>query len=241
MSTAPRKDSNKSTDKTNLSTHLATTQCVANILKTLTAPILIIYFLLFHHSSISSIFSLLPQKLAQAHKVSVGSLELEIDRQVQSYGVPELKNTIGSLSRKALEMLLIKIPQSPHIFSSGNIRTETGKIIDTYYIPSEQYIQSIKELEKSKLIKAIMTIDEWQKKIDKELTFYKEQPMPDGSTIRAFIPKNGNPKLDFNTESSFHNIKLELTPLGMMAAEVIMNSVVIQLEKQPASKRMVEP
>ncbi len=65
-----------------------------------------LFVFIWFRSPLTKIADQLPEKVAEANKVTAGGLSFEIEKTAQKTGDPQLATLIGGLSRNAVEMLL---------------------------------------------------------------------------------------------------------------------------------------
>ncbi len=211
---------------------------INDLIKAILWPLIVLIILISYHREFTSIIQLIPKKLDQSSKISVGSLSFEIEKSAKSAGNAELADIIKNLSEKGIRKLLT--------LGSGNhsMMIHPGNSTDPNYpkqfsLPVD--IDILKELEKSGLLLADEPIDKFLKYL-KTLhpTQETEYVSPSGSTTReprdSFTVKFDNliiPVASLSPEDykKVDSYMIRLSDTGKKAFEIIVHVIAEQINK----------
>jgi hypothetical protein len=99
---------------------------IVDLIKVTIWPFMILVFLIFYGSEISQIIKIIPKKLENSSKISVGSLSLEIEKSARITGNFELAEIIKNLSENGIRKLLT-LGSGPHSLMVRNQINENGQ------------------------------------------------------------------------------------------------------------------
>jgi len=214
----------------------STFQNVNDLIKTLIWPVILLLLLILYGKPIGKTINLLPGKLEQSSKVSVGSLSFEIEKTAISTGNRDLADMIKNLSETSLRKLLT-IGYGSLIFTVSSEYDKNGKGEKRYLTP--QHIVEFQELEKNKLIAGEESIDNFLKYFKSlgaiEETRYSND---DGTTTYSSTTQSNHPytelsllvsKLSVEDEKRIAKYSIELTDKGKKAVDIIVKVIAEQI------------
>ena len=132
-------------------------EVVLDFIKSIAWPLIAIIIFISLSAPVNELLNSLPDKMS---KVSIGDIfSIEIQQVAKDKGLTELGNTIGTLSPEAITVLL-RLGNNPNrLMGSSDNPNE-------YYLPSDERMKSIYELESKKLLTFTVPIKEYLKSID---------------------------------------------------------------------------
>ena len=122
---------------------------VIEAVRVLAWPVLIAILVILFFKPLREIAESFSLKFSEAHKVSIGSLSLEIEAKAREVGNPELGRQVGSLTPGAVEQLL-RTPRSGDMIL---VSTSDFQQKREYGVPNQDALSSLKELEKKGFLK----------------------------------------------------------------------------------------
>ena len=213
----------KDLDKTSERLGIRYFETSVSLIKAIAWPFIVLLLFVILHEPIIKLIKLLPDRVAQSTKISVGSLSFEIQQAATASGNPELADLIGGLSTSAIEELL-SLGKSFHRYVGSNDEEQI------YYIPNETIKRTLLELEKAGLLKFDMPMDEFDRFLN-GLNLVRVNPNDVNDTgykpTRPLSPDEKN-KLKAQDYS--------LTPVGKRAFELITEVVAQNIKKVPPSE-----
>lgn len=190
-----------------------------DLLKALAWPALALYVLAVYREPIRRLVLIVPAKLEQTSKVSIGSLVVEMQTTLANIGDPELANELPHLSRSAYEQLLSMQNEDAvlTLVTFSGTADEHGILL-----PSSEEIEVARELTRMGLIESSEPLEEFIQFIE----VLPQSPTPyDGGT---WILRDSLSEIDYQ-RIVVHSCKI--TPRGQRLYEVLIGVILSTLTK----------
>ena len=205
-------------------------QAVA-LIKAVVWPLLVVLLLILYHRPLDEVAALLPGVVAQAQKISVGGLSMEIQVQAKRTGGSALAEVLNELEPGDIEELIHTGRRSP------------WGLIGSGMTPAEWFLPSEAEMAKLKRLEALLEVIE-DRKSPSDGT--KERISFDEFAARLRV--SGAKQVDSGTPAESRRFELprvppseeimrlrsteyQLTKLGKDAFESILNAITAQLSQ----------
>jgi hypothetical protein len=167
------------------------------------------------------ILNILPSRISE---FSVGDLSIKVQQVAKEMNLENLGYTIGELSPTAVEILLTTGESVIQLIPQVNPSTGDTNII---ILPSEETMDALMELESKRLLQFSVPMNEYYDLL-KNLGFERVEPGNRTDNVLYEIHK----VLTDKEIAQLENQTYELTDLGESAFNIIVQSVVTQLEAQ---------
>ena len=194
-------------------TALKQLELFVQLVQALAWPLLILLLFVFLQKPLRRVLAVLPEKISESKKLTVGGLSFELQETAKAAGNPELAQLIGGLSTEAIKKLLRSSGTSHQLV--GTYRPLNGPT--EYFLPSSEEEAPLLELERQGLLQFTVPYWEFQK-------FVRSLPLEvNGARL------SGQP-LDGELEKRLFEQGYELTPLGQKAFELVIQAVASELK-----------
>jgi hypothetical protein len=192
---------------------------VTDFLKAAAWPLIVLLAYVEFRGPLHQAVAVLPQKLSESQKVSVGSLSFEIERRATAIGDPELGSLIGGLSSSAIELMLrINRNQSSSMISYSD---HTGQ--RTYHLPKEDEFIALAELERNRLLDAGVPLAEYRSFVSAAL-----RRTGDADTREDYVARRS---LSDAEEKRLWQAQYRLSDRGIRAVQLIVDAVTRELAR----------
>lgn len=190
---------------------------IIDLVTSLVWPGIIMWVLFYFRNQIKRLLDLLPSKLNQASKISVGSFSLEIEEKLKELGMSDLTETMHTLSREAYE-LIIKLGNTSsyyHLISQSWSNDGTSY----FSLPSDKELKFYKEIEEKGIIEFSEPLDEIVEKFKKFKNCKKRSvPDPTWSILAVDLPEDA--------KEQFKNIMYNLTNKGKRIYDAMFDIII---------------
>ena len=188
------------------------------LLRIVAWPALVLALVIVYRVPIRSVMESLATKFAEASKVTIGTLSLEIQEKARQIGSSELARQVGTLSPSAIQELL----QTPQHGTMILLSTGEQDAVSTFALPSQSVLGALTELESKNMIR-------FREKLGSFMSFFRALPMRqiEGAPERTtYAPTRS---LSDTEVKRLNGQGYELTDTGRKATEAIVQAVVEQL------------
>jgi hypothetical protein len=193
-------------------------EAIAVLFKALLWPALAMAAFIEFYQPIREAVSVIPKKMSESQKLSVGGLSIEIEKRATAVGDPELGALIGDLSPKAIELLLKVGRNSVSVATSSS--DSKGMY---YYLPGEDEFLAIAELERKSLLELGLPLATYRSEMNELLMFDRTS-----GTQGIFRPRR---TLLSQEQSDVWKARLKLTDRGIKALELIITAVTNEMKR----------
>lgn len=216
----------------------STFENINDLIKALLWPVIIFIFFLSYRSEFNSIVKLIPKKLENSSKITIGSLSFEIEKTAKESGNGELAEIIKNLSERGIRKLLT-LGSGRHSLMVRNETTANSNSEKSYSIPRD--IDVVQELAKKGLLVTDEPLDNFisffmnLKPIEKEqYTWTDESPIDShGDPISQKYTELQIPisKLNKSDEERIDHYGFQLSSSGKKAFDIIVHVIAEQINK----------
>jgi hypothetical protein len=195
---------------------------ITSLVGALAWPSVCLYALVYFRKPLRAALELLPSKLQNVSKFSVGSLSFEIQAVLQANGDTELMNLFQKLSRPVLEKLLDLKEKNRFygLVTSSTKRDTDGRLLS---LRDESELEVLREMSALGLIQFTEPIDDF-------LKFFQELP---SYTLKAAPPRSeawvSEAALPPELIKRLTQMHFSLTDLGRRAYDTLFTVVIRQL------------
>jgi hypothetical protein len=216
---APAQSLNK--DDNRDSQRLDSARLVHDYLRVSAWPMFAAVLLLAYRPPLGEMVASLARKLDAADKVSLGSFSLEVAAQAREVGSPALAESIGELSRKAVEELM-RIPRRGSMILAS---TMSGRPLLEYGLPDSVRLSALQDLTEKGFIRFREDLPEYLRYVRSAAQRADNHPT-DGDHIWYVI--SDSTRVD---TARIRQQGYELTDAGRRAVEAITRAVASQLSR----------
>lgn len=193
-------------------------EAITNFIKAAAWPVLAIVIFFEFRQPIREAVAVIPKKMSESQKLTVGSLSIEIEKRANAVGDPELATLIDGLSPQAIELLLrLRRDGSSLASSSGGAEPER------YYFPKPDEYIALTELYTKQLIEPGVDLAKYRAYIATILQLTDESG--DRETYQPKRPLTDNEKREI------WRAQYRLSERGAKAVQLIISAVSRELQK----------
>jgi hypothetical protein len=186
-------------------------------------PVLVLAAVVTFREPVRDVLNVLPQKLSEAGRLSVGSFALEVQAQTRAQGNPELATILTGLSREAIQRLM-SVPEKTHFLIAYEYAS-----IGEYTLFTDKDLDALNELATKGLVQLdepLPTFRAWV------MTRFRKTDQ--GNSYKPIAP------LSATERSRMIGQGFALTTLGSQAIRAIVNAVVQEIRATDTSQNVVK-
>jgi hypothetical protein len=184
-------------------------------------PLVALYALIYFRSPLRCALELLPEKLRNVSKVTVGSLSFEVQAYLQATGDNELLTVLPKVSRRAFEKLLdLKVTNHHYVLCARG--TKVGAMGEGYLLRTDETLSPLRELEELGLVRFTEPLSEFVAFFE-TLPGYTTTTSYSGEGFVAIAPLAAEQVKRVDAEA------YSLTDLGRRAYDAVFTVVVRQI------------
>lgn len=197
-------------------------EALTNFIKAAAWPLIAIAVFLEFRQPIREAVAVIPKKMSESQKLTVGSLSIEIEKRANAVGDPELATLIDGLSPQAIELMLRLKREGTSVASSSG-----GDEPSIYYFPKAEEYLTLKELDLKHLIDPGVDLTEYRKFVETKLRL-----MGDSGNRDNYQPRR---PLTPEEKHEIWKAQYRLSERGAKAVQLIISAVSRELQKPPAA------